>query len=167
MRVLTFDGSQAAAIGDAINTSEREMIESLVCDTAEHFFEGQMESKATRAFGSRFRTDDGIASNYSGPYYDIYEMSEVNKTAAQALQSAKQYFFNSDTRLLDKVHYETTRAGASVTVETLVLWRKENRQSFPHRIERRENDQSVFVMTINAVNLGPGLNDGIFGPAGN
>src|SRR5213078_3217676 len=88
MRVLTFDGSQAAAIGDAINTSEREMIESLVCDTAEHFFEGQMESKATRAFGSRFRTDDGIASNYSGPYYDIYEMSEVNKTTAQALQSA-------------------------------------------------------------------------------
>jgi hypothetical protein len=164
-RVLMFDGSQVAALGDAINTGEREMIETLVCDTAEHFFEGQMESRATRAFGTRFRTDDGTDSNYNGPYYDIYEMSEVDNTAAQAHQSVKQYFFNSDTRLLEKVRYET---GTGVTTETLMQdWRKVNGQSIPRRVERRQNDQSVFVMTINAVTVGPGLADGIFGVTAN
>lgn len=165
-RVLRFDGQEVTAIGSAVDVSERDLIETLAYDTAEHFFWSQMQNHATRGLGSRFRADDGSARNYAGPYYDIYEMSELDKTSSDRHQSVKHFYFNSDTHLLERVRYEVTRGGANVGVEIIVeAWQKQTGQNIPRRIERRENNMSVFVLAINSVNVAPRVADGIFGTA--
>src|SRR6266850_2203104 len=88
-RVVTFNGQAAASVGNALTAREREFIETLAYDTAEHFFAGQTRGTAMRCLGQRFRADDGTTPNYSGPYYDLYEVSDQIKTAADARQQVK------------------------------------------------------------------------------
>jgi len=41
-------------------------------------------------------------------------------------------------------------------------WTKEEGQQVARRIERFENGESVFVLTVQAAHLGPRVNDGAF-----
>lgn len=162
-RVISFDGQEAKAVGGSLNAAEREIIETLVYDAADHFFTTQMLGQATRFLGARFRMDDGSAAKYSGPYYDIYQVGEQVKASADGRQQAKHYYFNSDTLLLERVRYEINRNGTEVRVENLIgNWQKEQEQQVPHRIERLENGRSVFVLTVTSVALSPRVDDGIF-----
>ncbi len=75
-RVITFDGDEAKAAENSLDTAEQDLIETLVNGTAEHFFDTQMQGMATRLLGSRFRMDDGSSADYSGPYYDVYKVAD-------------------------------------------------------------------------------------------
>lgn len=162
LRVITFDGQQARSIGAPLESAERDTIETLVYDAAEHFFSTQTQGKATRFLGSRFRTDDGSAPNYGGPYYDIYQVADQIKTSTEQRQE-KHYYFNSDTLLLDRVSYQIDRAGATVRVDCSVGdWQKEQGQQIARRIERIEDGKSVFVFTVGSAILSPRVDDGIF-----
>src|SRR5712664_1178584 len=72
-RVVTFNGQAAASVGSALTSSERELIETLVYDTAEHFFGGQSRGTATRSLGEHFRLDNDAQVNGRGPFYDVYQ----------------------------------------------------------------------------------------------
>src|SRR5262245_40903723 len=91
-----FDGRTKVKIGDTIDPQEEEELESLVFDSVDHFMAAHMLGKPLRFLGDRFRLDDGTASNYTGPYYDIYQMTEQqfdanNNVKETALE--KLYFF--------------------------------------------------------------------------
>ena len=162
-RVITFDGQQAKALGSSLEAAERDLMETVVYDTAEHFFTTQMEGQATRFLGARFRMDDGSSANYAGPYYDIYQVGDQIKVSADGRQQAKYYYFNSATLMLERVLYEVNRNGVVVKVETLIGgWQKEQGQTIARRIERIENGTSVFIFTINSAVLSPRVNDGVF-----
>lgn len=162
-RVITFNGEEAKAAGKPLDRDETDLIETLVHDTAEHFFSTQMQGEATRFLGSRFRLDDGSDPNYRGPYYDIYQVTDDVKAAADLRVRAKRYYFNSDSLLLERVRYQITRGGATVEVETLLGgWQKEQRQQIARRIERRENGRTVAVIILRDVSTGPRANDGSF-----
>jgi hypothetical protein len=163
-RIVSFNGQAAASVGSALTSREREFIETLVYDTAEHFFAGQMEGRAMRCLGQRFRADDGTTPNYTGPYYDLYEMSDQIKTAADAHQQVKTFYFNSDTLLVERVRYQIVRNGAPVEVETrLSNWEQAQGQQAPRRIVRLENGQPVMALTVNALAITPRVDDGSFG----
>jgi hypothetical protein len=163
-RVVTFNGQAANSVGIAITSSEREFIETLVYDTTEHFFLGQTQGTAMRCLGQRFRADDGTTPNYTGPYYDLYEVSDQIKAAADGRQQIKDFYFNSDTLLLERVRYQIVRNGAPVEVETrLSNWQQAQGQQVPRRIVRLENGQPVLALTITALALSPRVDDGSFG----
>jgi hypothetical protein len=71
-RLITFDGEKTK--GQA-GVDELDLIETLAYDSAEHFFAAQLQGRATRFLGSRFRTDDGSTAGYGGPYFDIYKIA--------------------------------------------------------------------------------------------
>ena len=163
-RVLTFNGHAASGVGSALTPREREFIETLVYDTAEHFFLGQTQGAVMRCLGQRFRTDDGTSPNYTGPYYDLYEVSDQIKTSVEARFQSKVFYFNSDTLLLERVRYQVSRDGAAVEVETRISgWQQTLGQQVPSRIVRLENNQPVLTLTVNVASLSPKLQDGIFG----
>ena len=162
-RVITFDGDQSKAAANSLNTAEQDLIETLVYDTPEHFFTTQMQGLATRFLGSRFRIDDGSASDYSGPYYDVYKVADQVKTSTAQREQLKLYYFNSDTLLLERVAYEITRNGSVINVEERISnWTTEQGQQVARRIERFENGKSVFVLTVHTAGLSARLDDGVF-----
>jgi len=163
-RVITFDGQQAKALGRSLEAAERDLIETLVYDTAEHFFSTRMLGQPMRFLGSRFSIDEHLSADNTGPYYDIYQIGDLIKPSPDHRQQAKVYYFNSDTLLLERVRYKINSAGSEVLVEVLIGdWRKENTNQVARRIERIENGKSVFVVTVGSVDLSTRLNDGIFG----
>ena len=142
---------------------EKSLMETLANDSAEHFFWSQMESQATRFLGDRYRLDDGPAQNYEGPYYDVYQVMDESNLTTEGQPAPKFFHFNSNTFLLERIVYQIVGDSDSKRVEvSLGDWRKQNGQSSPFRIERIENGQSVFVLSVNSVHFGPRIEDGTF-----
>ena len=158
-RLITFNKQDIKGQPDS---EELDLIESLTYDSAEHFFNTQMQGKAMRFLGSRFRTDDGSNPDYNGPYYDIYKIADRIDASGEQ-RAAKLYYFNSDTLLLERVTYVINRDGSEVSVETrLSDWSVADNQKAARRIERLENGKSVFVLNIRSAQFGRRTDDGIF-----
>lgn len=161
-RALIFDGQQAKALLTPATSDDLDLIETLVYDSAEHFFAAQMQGKAMRFLGSRFRLDDGSNPDYSGPYFDVYKVADQIKASGHE-RPAKLYYFNSDTFLLERVTYVINRGGADINVETkLSDWQETGGQQVARRIERFENGRSVFVLTSWSAALAHRADDGMF-----
>src|SRR5258708_7457743 len=155
-QITTFNGKAAAKVGGPLDQSEQDLIETLVNDTAEHFFAGQMEGRATRCLGRRFRADDGATPNYTGPYYDLYEVSDQINSATDTRIQSKTFYFDSNGLLLQKVRYQILRNGVPVEVETRISdWQPAQGQQIPRRVVRLENDQPVMALTITALAMSP------------
>ncbi|HKG60205.1 MAG TPA: hypothetical protein VKB05_10630 [Pyrinomonadaceae bacterium] len=151
-RVITFDGEADSSL----DTAEQDLIETLVYGTAEHFFNTQMQGMATRLLGSRFLLHRGSTADYNGPSYDVYKVADQVKTTIDQGERVKLYYFNSDTLLLERVTYEITRNGSTVKVEErLGDWTREEGQQVARRIERLENGESVFVLTVRTARFTP------------
>lgn len=161
-RLITLDEQQTNSLPMAVAAEDLDLIESLAYDSAEHFFATQMQGKAMRFLGSRFRTDDGSSPDYNGPYYDIYKIADQIQPSGEE-RPAKLYYFNSDTFLLERVTYIINRGGSEINVETkLSDWRSVEGQQVPHRIERFENGKSVFTFSVASAALSQRADDGIF-----
>jgi hypothetical protein len=154
-RVLTFDGVKPLR-GNQLDEAQLNLIESLVYDSPEHFFISETNGVATRSLGSRFRMDDGS-------FTDLYQIDDPIKLGSTARSQTKYYCFNSDTHLLDSVHYQLMRNGLPIKVETSIdKWRKENGTALPGRITRTENGVTIFSLTITSISVSPRASDGIF-----
>ena len=162
-RVITFDGERVKTDGSPLDEAELALIETLVYGSAEHFFNTQMQGVPTRLLGSRFLLHRGSTADYNGPYYDVYKVSDQVKTSTDQREQLKFYYFNSDTLLLGRVTYEITRNGATIEVEEkLGDWTKDDGQQVARRIERFENGESVFVLTLHTARLSARADDGAF-----
>jgi hypothetical protein len=164
-RVLSFNGSQAVGVGGAApNSSEQDLIETLVYDTADRFFLTQMQRQATRTLGHRLRADNGSTANYPGPLYDVYEVFDQVSTTPQMRTQTKRYLFNSQSLLLERVQYSIGSGGSAVLVEIRMSdWQQVQGQQIPTRITRLENNQTVLTLTITSVVIGAKASDGLFG----
>lgn len=158
-RLITFDKQE---IRGQATSDELDLVESLTYDSAEHFFNAQMQGNAMRFLGSRFRTDDGSTPDYSGPYFDIYKIADRIDASGEE-RAVKLYYFNSETLLLERVIYVINRNGSETNIETqLSDWRVEDGQKVARRIEHYENGKSVFVLKIRSAQFGRRADDGIF-----
>jgi hypothetical protein len=164
-RVITFNNQDATdASGRALDRKDEDLVETLVYDSVEHFFAGQMQGAATRFLGPRFRLDDGTAVGYEGPSYDIYEVTEEIKVGQETRPQTKLYYFNSDTQLLEIVRYQLMRDGFETAIEVrLSDWREVQGQKLPSRIVRIENNAQVWSLSFTTTNIAPRADDGIFG----
>ena len=160
-RVITFNEGQVRGIDGTLDGRERDLVETLLYDTVEHFFSAQGEGAATRFLGSHFRADDGTQANYTGPFYDIYQTTEDLGFGETLRQQTKVYCFNSETQLLERVAYQVE--SSKIPVEILMSsWSQIQDQRVPMRIVRKAQGQTVLTFVVNSVSLGPKLDDGIF-----
>jgi hypothetical protein len=157
-----FDGKKKVKIGDPLEPQEEEELEALAFDSIDHFMAAHMLGKPLIFLGDRFRLDDGAAANYTGPYYDIYQIAEqqfdANNNSKETVQQ-KLYFFNSDTHKLERITYK--KGTVRVAVE-LAGWQKLNGQVIPTSLRRFEDGRPTITLTINTVALMPRANDGAF-----
>jgi hypothetical protein len=159
-QVTTFDGATLAKLGGRLSQQDQEQIETLLYDSAEHFFIGRAQGQAMRYLGEGFSEspDDETA-----PHHELYEVVDRIGTTAEGRQQIKHYYFNSGTRLLDKVRYTLERNGATIAVEVqLTDWRPYQDQQFPGHIVRLENGEPVFSLKITSVGISPKTEDGAF-----
>lgn len=161
-----FDGKKKVKIGDVLKPQEEEELEALVFDSVDHFMAAHALGKPLRFMGDRFRLDDGTAVNYTGPFYDIYQIAEqqfdANNNKKQTVQQ-KLYFFNSDTHKLERITYKV--ADKNETIEAVVQlggWQSFGGQVLPTRLTRVENGRPVITLTIGSLVLSQRLNDGTF-----
>lgn len=161
-RTLVFDGNRSRA-ATALNQVDEALLETLVYDSAEHFFWSQTQQQATRFIGSRIRTDDGSTPDYNGPYYEVYQLTDTVKIGSTPQLRSKFYYFNSETLLLERVLYQQSNQDPALRVEVLLSdWRTVNDQRLPHRVERIEDGVSTFVFSLGSINIAPRQDDGVF-----
>ena len=164
-RVITFNGYAARGQGGPpLDPREEDLIETLVYDTPEHFFGTQSQSISTRFLGEHFRPDGGTGTEYSGPFYDVYQMTERIGQGVSARSQTKLFCFNSNTHLLERISYDLERNRSRTPVEIqLSGWRQVQEQQVPSRILRWESGQPAWTLTINSAALSVGVEDGAFG----
>lgn len=161
---LVFDGSGARRLGGDVSRADEELIETLVYDSPEHFFQGQLKGSATRLLGSGFRPDDGEAAEYKGPTYSIYQTTELVSSMGKSQEQVKLYYFNSATHLLEQVKYETERDGTRTSVAVLLGdWQGVQGQRVPGRVVRTEDGKLVLEVKVISASFLPRAQDGIFG----
>ena len=162
--VTVYNNDDFASSNGVMKKNEQDEVESLLFDFVDHFFAAQMQGAATRFLGSRYRLDDGKDSQYAGPFYDLYQVTDRIAVEKKVREQPKLYFFNSDTLLLERVRYQVERDGAPIRVEVLISgWRKVDGQQIPNNITRTEDGAPVLSFSINSAAVGIKQNDGIFG----
>ena len=162
-RTISYDGQAARVSDSAFTSADQDLIESLVSDSAEHFFKAQAQGAPTRHLGDRFRADDGSTQNYAGPYHDVFSLFDRVMIGSISRSQTKLYYFNSDTHLLEKVTYQISRNGQTVDVENYFSdWQKAQDQQVFRRLVRLENGQQVMSLTMTSASVGARLNDGLF-----
>lgn len=162
-RSLVFDGQGAMSTAGSLSQSDVVMLETLVYDTAESFFLGQMQDNDARFLGSNFRLHDGSAADYSGPLYAIYQVTENIKTDNSPHRQSKFYYFNSSTHLLELVRYTEKRGGTNIEVEIQIGdWQSDQQQQVARRITRLENKAPVLRLILESAQFVPQAEDGAF-----
>jgi hypothetical protein len=142
-RITNFDATPDS--WTRLSDSDRSLVETLLFDSAEGFFLDHVNGAVTRALGSRFKIDESTPERF----YDLYAVIPRHQFTSAKPSSAKLFWFNSDTRLLELVTYEIERNGESVKVEVkLGNWDTIQGQKVARRIERRENGASVLTIQL-------------------
>jgi len=76
---------------------------------------------------------------------------------------SRLYYFNSETRLLDRVTYQISRNGQTVEVETRFGgWQKTDDQQVAQQVVRLEDGKQVFALTLTSASISARLNDALF-----
>ncbi|MCI0625143.1 MAG: hypothetical protein L0387_26455 [Acidobacteria bacterium] len=162
-RVTTFDGKEIKKSGGLVSQQDEDLLETLLNDSADHFFIAQAQGAPVRFLGSRFRLDDGRTKTYQGSYYEVYQVTDRAKIKREAGQQSKLYYVNSDTLLVERVRYEMVRDGARIRVLVqMSQWGQIQDQRLPRQIVRLENGQPVLSLSITAAAVSPRVDDGIF-----
>jgi hypothetical protein len=157
--VVAFDGEKSSTTKGGLHADDQKLLESTLWDTADRFLYSQVEGVAMRLLGTRFRMDDGTDPKYEGPYYDVYQVEEPVGLVKGGELKSKRFYFNSSTRLLEKVRYQENGAGIEIQIGG---WQKINNQNVPGFIRRIEDKEQKFVLSVMPTAIGPREDDRIF-----
>ena len=159
---LAFDGEKQWQDKGALKKEDGDLLEALIYDTPERFFQAQANSVPMRSLGSGFRLDGQIGRPYSGPVYDIYTIVDTIKGRGNARPQTKYYFVNSSTHLLERVEYNDTSNGDAFTQMHVEGWLQVGSDRAPRVIRRLENGTETARLSVNSFTLGPTRADSIF-----
>jgi hypothetical protein len=155
---LVYSSSSGVLNASSLGKTDMSVLESFLDDPAEAFLFG-FGHKSYRLLGLRFRTDGGTNPNYTGRWYDIYEVSGQAASDAVGTTRFARYIFDSDTKLLVKTEYSTL---SGIVTTEFNNWAVNNGEAFPGQIVRIENGSTVFTFNINSITVGSQVNDSTF-----
>lgn len=163
LQVTVFNRGRVLKRNGVITGRDQDLLETLVFDTLDHFVESQANGQAIRMIGSRFRLDGGTEEDYTGPVYELYQVSDHVEIGEKSRIQPKFLYFNTNTLLLDRIHYEVSRLGLTVRAEVeLGNWTDAAGQKVPGMIVRKENGQTTLTLAISSGAFAAGASDGIF-----
>ncbi len=149
-RALVFDGARTLTTG-FLSYDDQALLESVAADSALGLLAAVDRGAAVGLLGYGFRPDPGVAPNYQGPSWDIFEVVGEAATRGPGVRRAKRYYFDSDSKRLMSTRYNDGRA-----IETRFSnWAVVDGSLYPGRIERYENGVRVFAFTALGVSAGP------------
>lgn len=161
-RVIAFDGARVSSTSP-LTDDDNGLLETLFLDSAEHFFVGRHSGLAMREMGV-FRTDDGTAKTYSGPYLDIYQVADKTPAGEKRL---RLYQFGMQTGLLERVDYWADPETRKTMISSAFSgWSDYQGQRVPGSITRAVGGQNVFTLTLSSASFGAALSDGSFSVSG-
>ncbi len=151
-----------ASKSTATTDTDRGIIESLFADSVDGFFEWLQNRVPLRRIGLGYRFVDVKNRNVIS-LLDVYELLvPVDGTGGKIIRP-KQFFFDSRSQYLSRVHYVLSAAEGSKSIQTVYSdWVKSNEVPLPARIERWENGSSSFSIAIKSGAVGASANDGTF-----
>jgi hypothetical protein len=156
---LKFDGNRRPA---GLRAQEAALLESFGSDTAEGMLAALNNGAAARLLGRGFKPSSTAAPNYTGPGYDIYEVTAIALGEGGAVRK-KFYYFDTDSGLLLSTRYDDLSATPTVRVETRFSeWRRVDGAAYPGRIERYENGRRVFSFVTAAASGGTAVDPSHF-----
>ncbi|HWQ55173.1 MAG TPA: hypothetical protein VN442_15910 [Bryobacteraceae bacterium] len=139
------------------------LVETLLYDCAERLFTAQVEGFPIRIIGNRFRDDDGKSKDYRGRYFDIFRLFDRLNAGGKEIPRERTYFFDSATRLLDRVAYRTGGAPGVRVTTFLSGWQRFGNQVFASTITRQENGVETLRITVDSAIWTPAAKDNAFG----
>jgi hypothetical protein len=122
-----------------------------------------MAGLAKREIGQYLQPNHTTFANYTGPYYNVYEVIDrITHTATNRTQR-KLYYFNTKTSLPEIVRYRVDRGRGTLNVEVrLDDWHNFNGQFIPKTFTRLENGDEALKLSIDAAIVQATVNDGMF-----
>jgi len=151
---LTFDGQLSRGLSHPMDQA---LLDTFVMDTVEGLIYAARNGAAVRLIGRNFGPDPRVEPRYSGPRYDIYEVLAAVRSRQDRQMQLKRYYFDSNTGLLCSTRYSDVSRSPTLKVETRFSdWQKLEGAAFPGKIERYENDASVFSLIVTAASTRAG-----------
>jgi hypothetical protein len=164
-QIFTFNGRHADKGGGDVNSSDEDVIETFAFDSVENLFTGPGRGASFRQLALHSQVGEG--EGYTGPFYDVYEVTSDARVGKDVRRQAKLLLVNSDTLLPEAVMYERERDGAVVKVEVRFSdWKVVGGQMLPFRVVRAEDGSPSISMEVNSADSGPETQDGAFNAPG-
>jgi len=144
---LTFNGAQWGSSG-AVASNQEAILESVLAHFPDAVCLQLAGGGIWRRLGSHFRTVAGNPTNYTGPYWTMWEFSPTTRTGLTAGQALQQNLFiaiDESTWLISDVRVVTKAASGPPTVTETQFnnWVQQNGQWCPGQIVRLESGQQV------------------------
>jgi hypothetical protein len=141
---LSFDGKTSNGVSSP--NSDEALIETFLFDYAEGMLDLVKNGAAVRLLGRGVGPDPKIEPNYTGPRYDIYEVTGSIRCRQDQLIRMKSYAFDTQTGLLLSTKYYDRSTKPPTKIETrFSVWGNIDGSAYPARIEHFENDQLKFT----------------------
>ena len=131
--------------------------ETLVNDSVEGLIGWAQNGGAARVLATSSRPQGGASTD---PAYDVVQLLFPD-ALNQGKTQARTYWFNSQTKLLSKITYQTP-LGTAVEVKP-GNWQTVQGENVPFLIERRENGVLALRLTLSTATVSAAAQDGIFG----
>lgn len=164
--VASYGGAGDLIIAQSRKDDGPGLVQALVGDQIESILHSIATSGGIRFLGARFRTDDGKAAIYSGPYLNHY-MQVLPRGATGNVRAStvtRLIAFDSDSLYLRSVR-TTGTAGAQATETRMLDWKKSNGQAYPTEIVFLEGDKEVFRFRTTQIQVGERFADTVFAGA--
>jgi hypothetical protein len=148
---LTFE---EANVSRGQTRADEKLLETFSMDTPEGMFASIRRGGAVQLAGLRFGPDHLAMPHYSGPRYDIYDVTHPVEPDGSSPGRLRRYYFDSETGLLASTQYINELQ--AVHVETRFSnWQIVEHSAFPTNVERLENGRVVFAFRFNKVAAEP------------
>ena len=160
-KALTFDGNNGASNKGPASADDNDLLELLSYDTQDGFLSAVANGAALRLIGGNFRTDDGKAANYTGPWLEVYQVIFPAASRSDKSIRAKFYMFDSSTHLLNRVGYDAV--GGSTRVEVVYgPWQTVQGIPVPGKLTRFENGVKKQEVEVSTATFSKGASDNAF-----
>jgi hypothetical protein len=167
-RALTFDGSRFGRQSGQAPATDEPVLESLLAQFPDMVCLQFAHGGAWRRIGSHYRTDDGKAAGYTGPYWTLYAFTPEGRPGLQRAQALQQDVFiaiDEKTWFISEVRVVAgTGTGKTVTQTKFTNWFQQSGQWFPGTIVRLENGSQTLTFQTQQASAGAALGVTAFQP---
>jgi hypothetical protein len=141
---LYFDGKNT--FGVTSRAEDEGLLEAFFVDYPEGMLISLQNGATARLMGRGFGPDPRVQPNYSGPRYDIYEVTGRIPCREDKLIRTKRYYFDSQTGYLQSVRYYDHTTNPPTKNETrFSVWGIIDGSAYPARIDFYSGGRRAFT----------------------